>query len=204
MSALVSAPASFLSRLTSADVQFERMDFETRSRFNARRQVLEYPSYGHWRLSVSTYPQTPQEATEWRAFKFQLRGRVNHFQCPIPGYEGPSTGYAGPIQIDGAGQSGFALNLKSLTPSAAILKAGDLFTIVNQCLVAAADVTANGSGLATVTFTSPLRTSPADSANVEIAAPFFLCASTDTGDSRWQVSEKNRQAFSFDGAEHIA
>lgn len=201
--ALITAPASFLSVLSQAEVWFERTDFETRSIFNKKRQVLSYPSGSCWRLSVATVPRREDEAGEWRRFVMKLRGRENWFQCPMPLYSGPSTGYSGAIKVDGGSQTGFSLTLKGMTPGADVLAAGDFFTVVNQCLVADADVTADGSGEAEVSFDAPLRSSPADEADIEIAAPYFLCASTQSNAARWTGSQVSRSAFTFEGAEHF-
>jgi len=200
---LITAPSSFLSILTDSDVWLERRDFETRSLFTKKRQVLSYPSASCWMVSVSFAPRTDTEAGEWRKFKMALRGRENWFQCPMPQYFGPATGYSGAIKVDGASQTGFALNLKGMTPSAAIFEAGDIFTVVDQCFVVSADLTADGSGEGQVTFDAPLRTSPADDADLEIAAPYFLCASTDSNTARWRGLPGRRSAFTFEGAEHF-
>lgn len=201
--ALITVPASFLSVLTRANVEFDRRDFETRSVYNSRRQVLSYPSASIWRMSVDIHPQDTPYAGEWRAFFMKLRGRENWFKCPMPQYPGPSTGYTGSCEVDGGGQAGFTLNLKSMTPNADVLAAGDFFTVVDQCFVADEDVTADGSGEASVSFDAPLRTSPVDGATVTLASPYFLCASTTSTAARWMSSGAMRQSFTFEGAEHI-
>lgn len=201
--ALITVPTSFLDVLTRASVEFERRDFETRSTFTARRQVLSYPSASLWRMSVDIHPQDTPYAGEWRAFFMKLRGRENWFKCPQPLYPGPTTGYAGACQVDGAGQTGFTLALKAMTPNAPVLAAGDFFTVVDQCFVADADVTADALGEAEVSFDAPLRTSPANSAAVELAAPYFLCASTTPNAAQWMSGGAMRSSFTFEGAEHI-
>ena len=200
---LITAPASFLAVMTEGDVWFERTDFETRSIFNKKRQVISYASASHWRVSMRTAPRRTDEAGEWRRFVMQLRGRENWFAFPMPLYPGPQTGYAGAAKVDGADQSGFSLLLKGLTPGADILAAGDFFTVVNQCLMTDADVTADGSGEAEVSFDAPLRTSPADEADLELAAPYFLCASSTSGAAKWSGSPVSRSTFTFAGAEHF-
>ena len=201
--ALITAPSSFLSILTDSNVWLERRDFETRSLFTKKRQVLSYSSASCWMMSASLAPRNEFEAGEWRSFKMKLRGRENWFQCPMPQYYGPSTGYAGAIKVDGASQIGFALNLTGMTPSAAIFEAGDMFTVANQCFVVNADLTADGAGEGQVTFDTPLRTSPADLADLEIAAPYFLCASTNSNTANWRGLPGRRSEFSFEGAEHF-
>jgi hypothetical protein len=201
--AMITAPASFLSVLTAADVTFARTDFESRSLFNARRQVLSYPSASHWRLNVSTYPQTPEEARLWRLFVMRLRGRENWFECPMPAYDRPSTGYTGAIKVNGTPVNDFTLNLKSMTPSTLALRGGDMFTVADQCFVASADVTSDSSGEGEVSFDAPLRSNPGNGEDLIINAPYFLCASVSSNAATWTYSEKSRQAFVFNGAEHF-
>lgn len=201
--ALISAPDSFLSVMTQAEVTLPRVDFQTRSIFTKKRQVISYPSAALWRVSLATYPQTPAEAGAWRRFVMALRGRENWFQCPVPLYSGPATGYAGPAaQVDGAGQSGFSLNLKNITPSANYAAAGDIFTVADQCFVISADVTADGAGEAEITFDTPLHASPANNAALNLNTPYFLCASMTSDAAKWTGAPVNRSAFRFDGEEH--
>ena len=200
--ALVTVPASFLDVLTDARVWMERTDFETRSTFNQKRQVLSYPSASLWRIAVEIYPQDTAFAGEWRRFFMALRGRENWFRCPQPLYPGPTTGYTGAALVDGASQSGFTLALKGMTPGADVLAAGDFVTAADQCFVSDSDLAADGSGEGELSFDTPLRVSPANNAALELAQPYFLAASTTPNAAQWMSGGAMRQGFTFEGAEH--
>lgn len=203
--ALITAPASFLSRMSRADITLSRIDFETRSIFNSKRQVLAYPSGSAWRLSCDFVPMTDMQAGEWRAFFARMRGRQNWFQCPVPQYYGPTTGYTGPAgTVSGAGQVGHSLNVTGLTPSTPILRAGDFFTVNNQLKMAVENASSNGSGNATFTFEPALRGSPANGAALNLSNPYFLCAATDSDVASWGLRLIRESEFSFSGMEHIA
>lgn len=203
--ALVTAPAAFIGALAEARFWLDQTDFETSSVLNAARQVLSYPSADHWRISLSTTLREGAGARDWRAFLLRLQGRSNWFQCPVPMFAGVSTGYSGPAaQVDGASQSGTVLLVKSIIPSADYLGAGDWFTVADQLFCAMGDVTADGTGDASITLNKPLRASPENNAALNITAPYFLCASTRTSPMDEQGHDRNRTTYTFEGREHIA
>lgn len=116
------------------------------------------------------------------AFVEAQRGQFGNFLLALPGYTTPLGSWAGSPVVDVAGQTGYALNLRGLTPSqTGIAKAGDLIRIGTDLKVyrVAADANSDGSGDASITLTQPLMISPADgtaitSSNVQFT---FACAS---------------------------
>lgn len=93
-------------------------------------------------------------------------------KLPVPS----DIGNPGTPLVNGAGQTGTSLVLDGLTVAYAI-KAGMKFSVIvssrRYLHVVTDDVTANGSGQATVTFAPMLRVSPADNATVEFAQPYI-------------------------------
>jgi hypothetical protein len=78
--------------------------------------------------------------------------------------------------INGAGQSGEVLSTSGWTPSVQVMRAGDWLSYVDlggrqrlhQVVV---DASANGSGVAALTISPPIRRAGTNGAAVEIAAP---------------------------------
>jgi hypothetical protein len=58
--------------------------------------------------------------------------------------------------------------------STTVLQAGQFVTINNQLLQLTEDVISNSSGVATLTFEPPIRTSPSDNAPIEYVNPYCL------------------------------
>lgn len=201
--ALITAPASFLDRISRADITLSRVDFEVRSIFNRKRQVLAYPSGSHWRVELEWRIMDELEAGEWRAFYALLQGRANTFELPIPTYDGPSSGYSGPAGlVNGAGQTGNSLITDGWSNSTQIFRAGDLFTVNNELKIVTANVSSNGSGEATIPIEPPIRVPPANNAPLEIDEPYFICASDNSDQASWGLSPGRLSSFErFSGVE---
>jgi hypothetical protein len=139
------------------------------------------------------------------AFVEAQRGQFGNFLMALPGYTTPLGSWAGSPVVDVAGQTGYALNLRGLTPSqTGVAKAGDLIRIGTDLKVyrVAADSNSNGTGKATVTLTQALMISPADgtvitSSNVQFT---FACAS-DVSES--PLNQGMLQDFSLDLVEDV-
>ena len=76
--------------------------------------------------------------------------------------------------VNGAGQTGRTLATDGWPVSSTVLQAGQFVTINNQLLQLTANVTSNGSGVATLTFEPPIRTAPSDNAPIEFKNPYAL------------------------------
>lgn len=89
---------------------------------------------------------------------------------------GIDTGTPGTPKVKGASQIGSSLLIDGLTVGYVIAK-GRFLTVEHATRpslhIVKAAVTADGSGEATVTFWPPLRASPADNCDVELAAPYI-------------------------------
>jgi len=100
-------------------------------------------------------PMTTEEAMDWAGIETESETCV----VTIPQIEF-DTGAPGSPLVDGAGQSGTTLNLKSLTPQY-VIRAGQWLNITTSGVIylyrAAAEVVADATGVAAVTLTTMLR-----------------------------------------------
>lgn len=159
---------------------FEILRAQSVSRTNSGvAQVTSFPSR-LWTMRLEIVLQVAS-VTAWDYAIQQLSDLANYFVYGPPTYSGPSTSYAGasPV-VNGADQLGLTLAVDGMTPSAAILLEGDFLSFdvtsaggntnrqLNRCT---ANVTANGSGQASIPLMLPIRQSPADNATVNIATP---------------------------------
>jgi predicted RecA/RadA family phage recombinase len=141
-----------------------------------------------------------------QAFLVKLRGRANraalwNFARPRP---------QGTIATSGVTTSGTtaqgatSVSLTGCGAGATIL-AGDLFAVAGELKMAVANATANGSGVASVTFEPPVRASGgwSSGATVTLDKPtaLFVQASDDT---RWSTRRGVRSDFRFEFVEVFA
>ena len=141
-------------------------------------QVTAYPA-ALWAGQIELPPLHDDQGKlrRWRAALASLSSFENWFEARPPGAEnGPSTGYTGPTPVVAlAGQLGNALLIDGATASVALLNAGDYFSVIangwRELKMATADAITNSAGQATLKFEPALRNAPAQSAEVEVAAP---------------------------------
>src|SRR5690606_5899034 len=120
----------------------------------------------------------------WSLWLTQVSDLSKSFPLTPPHYRGPSTGYDGPLPlVKGAGQLGVSLAVDGLPANTEILRAGDFLSFAtssahgatnHQLFQAAADVTSDGAGEATIRVATPIRQSAADRTPVQIYAPVAL------------------------------
>ena len=140
-----------------------------------------------WRC-VSTYSnKTGSDARTLKAFVLGLKGQVGRFNFTPPDLDQQGVGVAA-ITVDGASQLGDSLNIQSTDLNTLLFGASDYFTVNGELKSVSADVTSDGSGLATVTFSPPLRQSPADLAVIEYEKPFMTAKLEDDEQTAFQVS----------------
>lgn len=111
-------------------------------------------------------------ARKWRSFFGKVQGRGNTFQIPVVRESQSSA----TCLVMGGAQVGYTLNVDGLGAAGTKLTEGKYATVGGQLMLLGADVVANGSGQATMTFVNPLRVSPADNAVVTIGTPYATCA----------------------------
>lgn len=142
------------------------------SEWTGRRQTIA-SGRGWWECQLSLPPIVGTlNVNAWRSFIAKSRGKANDFQVPVdPTAQSAST--ATPL-VNGAGQTGRTLSTDGWPLSTTVLVAGQFVTINNQLLQLTENVTSNGSGVATLTFEPPIRTSPADNTAIEYKNPYCL------------------------------
>lgn len=165
------------------------------SQWTGARQALS-SGRGWWECTFSL-PTIggAANASPWRSFMAQMRGGANDCQVPVDGVSQrpfPSSGTATlwldfaetdyysdggtdyqPL-VNGASQTGRTLITDGWNENATTLVEGQFITINNQLLILTADVTADNTGAATISFEPPLRASPADNAAIEFREPYAL------------------------------
>ncbi len=138
-------------------------------------------------LKLSWSNRTRAEMAPILAFIEQQRGQYGNFTITLAGQLTPLGSWAGAPVVDGAGQTGYTLNLKGFTPLAAnVARAGDLITLSGDTKVyrVAADVSADGTGRAAVTLVQALLASPADNAAVTSSSvPFTMACAADIAET---------------------
>lgn len=155
------------------------------SAYTGRRKVLADPWHSRWTAQIQLAPLTAADMRLLRSFAAQLRGVVNTFR--LEAVEEAQTVLA-PGAITASGATA-ALSRTMLTAgwtasTAAVAKAGMLFTVNDQLCVLTADANSGADGLATLAFEPPLRAAVAGGAAVEVRLPTALVALT-TPDFGW-------------------
>jgi len=156
-------------------------DQQNRSIWTRRRKVVGLPGAEMWMASFSLEPlATEDEERPWRAFLFNLRGRQNHFNYPMP----RQRHVGGKPLVNAASAAGYTLPLDGMQPSTRILSAGHYMTVPlpsghNRLVMLAADLITDASGQATAQLNIELGEIPADNATVETAEPFIPVCNSD-------------------------
>lgn len=142
------------------------------SGWTGQRQTLA-SNRGWWECQLSLAPIVGQVAARpWRSFLAQARGSANDFR--VPAFPRDQSALTNTVTVQGANQTGRSIVTAGWPNSTTVLQAGDYITINDQLLQLTANVTSNGSGVATVSFEPPIRTSPVNGAPVVYKRPTAL------------------------------
>lgn len=201
---LITVPTLLKSSMDKASLTLQRTDFVMRSAFTRKRQVLAWPSGHMWVASCSVPALEEPDSGLMRSFLTKLVGRVNTFQFPVPGYTGPSNGYAGAVGlVKGAGQSGYSLLTDGWAISTTVLPEGSYFNVNGELKMTTAPVVSNGAGEATITFGPALRASPADNAPITITNPYAVMVMSNADGASWDVSAPRFNSFALQFEEAV-
>lgn len=154
-----------------------------------------------WTYQIQLTIQTEAQGREWSAALSRLSRFSNHFTASPPGYTGAAY-TATTLQVNGAGQLGTALNIKNGAASTTVLRAGEYFSVNGELKIVVSNCVTDGSGLGTVQFEPPLRSSPADSANLNLATPkakFRLSSPS----AQWRIEPGRFYVLTIDAVELI-
>jgi hypothetical protein len=142
------------------------------SGWTGQRQVIA-SNRGWWECQFTLPPIVGTTAVKpWRAYIAQARGMANDFQVPV--HPTAQSALSNTVLVRGAGQTGRSIVTDGWPNSTTVLSAGDYVTIDDQLLQLTANVTSNGSGIATLTFEPPIRSAPSDNDPVEYKNPYAL------------------------------
>lgn len=181
------------------------------SPFDGTAQTIAMPG-ARWKGSLAF---NNLALADWRtlaAFLASLGGRSGRFtMTPPQAWRRATAAVPGPVQINGAGQSGAVLAIKGLPASTIVLEAGDFLSWPSagarpQLHMATAQVISNGSGLAWVPIAPPIRLPGNDSAAVTIDRPVgvFMLSDDEQGASVHDGVRPTRASISFDVIEALA
>lgn len=150
----------------------------TSAPFSLAEQIQEFDGQV-WEFDLAFPPMKPSRGAIWTAALRSLRGPVGTFYFRPPRYERRGTIASGVVQVDGAGQTGLTLNVKTGGGVVAdAFKAGDLFSLGSGANIhlhtILEDAATDGAGKAALTIWPRLRAVPADSAPLELAEPLGL------------------------------
>lgn len=140
-----------------------------------------------WR-GVSTFTNKyGAEAKALKAFVLGLKGQVGRFNYTPPDID--QTGDAIAVAtVNGAGQLGDSLAIKTADISSTIYRIGDYITVNGELKSVLADCVTDGAGDAVVSFAPPLRQSPADLSPIEFEKPYMIAKLEDDEQTAFQVS----------------
>ena len=130
----------------------------SQSPFTKQEQVYQHEGE-QWKATFTLPPMKKDSASIWLAFLISLRGRRGTFKMGDQDKKTIQGTATGTVLVKGAAQTGNAINLDGFTASRAnVFLAGDYIQINSYLYMVSANVTANGSGEATVYVEPSLRT----------------------------------------------
>ena len=131
------------------------------------RQVNEYGG-GRFGFIIDLVKKKRSEHDEIFAFLNKMRGRKETFKLVIPFYSFTKTGYGGSMLVDGANQTGSAVQVDGMTANTKVLKAGDFvkFSNHNKVYIITADLISSAGGAGTLEISPNLFVSPNNDSNV--------------------------------------
>ena len=140
----------------------------SRSPYTFRNQVAAHAGK-QWFASVSIVPMTETELRAFDEFFSNLNGSENTF---LMGPRRTLGGVGGTILVNGAAETGAAIDVDGMTLSATgILLGGDYCSIDNRLYNTKAQMDADGSGVGSLTIWPSIRVAPADNTPVVTVNP---------------------------------
>ena len=151
-----------------------------------------------WQGDAEFIPTKAEDSAKIRSFMTALRGRFGTFTF-TPDDALNQLGAGGTINVDGALQSGRTLNLKDMTASTVIGKAGDYFQLGLTLYQYTQDLISDASGLGKANFEPALRLSPSDGAALIMSEPkgIFRMVEDTMGTSKRQPDITDPVTISF-------
>lgn len=188
---------------TTSTIRLQRAQSMTTSPFTGQQQIVEHPA-AWWEGEISLRATRYKDFGVFKAFLAKLRGQVGSFLYGDPDFLARGAmGVGGTVQVDGAGQTGRALNVKGMTPSTqGILKAGDYVQLGTggsaRLHLVTEDLDSDGVGKGVLNIEPKLRASPANNQAVIIdGAMGVFCLSSPLAEWSAGVDGVYRASISF-------
>jgi hypothetical protein len=200
-----------MSILTFPDVAIAQVKFSLISRSQAMESELNgsiqtgaLPG-DYWQAQFTVVDLMGRDARLFSAFVNSLRGRQGRFYLSPPGCGTPLGTALGTGLVQGAGQTGSTLVTDGWTANQAELFAiGDFFQVGSELKQITATAASSAGGVSTLTFTPPLRSSPADNAAIVKTNPVCIMMAADDNQGSFDLSGPRIYAFNFSCREPIA
>src|SRR3990167_8823768 len=198
------------SGLTPAEIEFG-IRFNTQvsvSDLSGYVQTVELPG-ARWSMSLRMADlERAGEASALEAFIAKLRGQAVRAVMPVFGRSAPRGTWAGAPAVDNEVgsptlvQTGSSLEVEGFT-AGATFKEGDYFNIGSdgELKMVTADGVADGSGLATISFQPPIRTSPAHGTLLVFNSPVVPLMILTDPHPRWRLRPGDSHDFALDFVE---
>ena len=175
------------------------------SPFTKQEQVFQHEGE-QWKATFTLPPMKKEKAAVWLAFLMSLRGRRGTFKIGDQDRKTIQGTATGTVLVNGAAQTGNAINLDGFTASRAnVFLAGDYIQINSYLYMVSANVTANGSGQATVYVEPELRTGiePINDNTTVIYTNTTTLMRLDTNFTNWSTDKVSVYGISFSCSEAL-
>tara|TARA_R110000765_G_scaffold212706_1_gene317748 strand:+ start:42 stop:668 length:627 start_codon:yes stop_codon:yes gene_type:complete len=175
------------------------------SPFTKQEQVFQHEGE-QWKATFTLPPMKKDKAAIWLSFLMSLRGRRGTFKLGDQDRKNIQGTATGTVLVRGASQTGNAINLDGFTASRAnVFLAGDYIQINSYLYMVSANVTANGSGQATVYVEPELRTGiePINDNTTVIYTNTTTLMRLDTNFTNWSTDKVSVYGISFSCSEAL-
>lgn len=171
-------------------------------------QTVELPG-ARWSMSLRMADlERAGEASALESFLARLRGQAVRAVMPVFGRSAPRGTWAGAPAVNNnvgspsLSQTGTSLEVSGFS-SGATFKEGDYFNIgaSGELKMVTADGSANGSGLATISFQPAIRTAPAHGTLLVFNSPKVPLMILTDPHPRWRLRPGDSHDFAFDFVE---
>lgn len=166
----------------------------TQSPFSGAQQSYDFGG-SWWQAQCTLPPMSRAQAGQWKAFLLSLHGNYGTFTMGKAVDALPMGTATAATNNGGTVIRSNTMIVDAMGASKTLLR-GDYFSVSNYLYMIIADVTANGSGQATLTFEPALRTAVADNTNLTLSSPqgTWRMAASDTG---WTDDQMQTTGITF-------
>jgi len=154
-----------------------------------------------WTATFTLVTKKRAQIAAVQAFLAGLEGPAGTFYGYDPAATSPQGAGGGTPLVKGGAQSGKTLLTDGWPNNTSVLKKGDYFTVNNEYKMITADITSDGSGNATLSFSPRLRSSPADNASITINNPTCVMRLLDDDQTSWDINETGYFDITFNAVE---